>query len=57
MDLEQWDFVVDGGWVECTILNDGGNLSAVIPYRFELDEYTSDELLSLLYEYPKIEWQ
>lgn len=53
---DQYEWIAEGNWTECSLLNNGGSFSALIPYRIELENYTQDELLDLFNGYPKVEW-
>lgn len=52
----QFDILTKGVWIECTLLNNGGSSSALIPYNLDLDEYSSRELYDLYSEYPRVRW-
>lgn len=52
----QFEILTKGDWIECSLLNNGGNSSALIPYNLDLNKYSPRELYDLYSEYPKVHW-
>lgn len=52
----QFEILTKGVWIECSLLNNGGNSSALIPYNLDLNQYSSRELYDLYSEYPRVHW-
>ena len=47
-----YNSIVDSGSIECSLLDNGSNIPAIIPYKIELEEYSYPELYQLYYDCP-----